>query len=136
MKGATLTPPPLWWLVCLAAAGFVYCLVFCPAALASLFRSHRLLLGGLAGLAIAIAISESVARARGLPLLPPFAPAQIGLALCAAPLAIFLADAARLRALALVFLAVCAWHFVAIPVEAVSGAKLTWHTSNSGPAAR
>ena len=36
-----------------------------------------------------------------------------------------------LLALALVFLAVCAWHFVAMPVEAVSGAKLTWHESSA-----
>jgi hypothetical protein len=128
LHGTTLTPPPLLYFLLLAAAGFAYCLVDCPAALAGLFRRHRLLLGGLTALSLALAVSESVARARGMPLLVPFAPAQIGLALCAAPLAIFLADAARLRALALVFLAVCAWHFVAMPVEAVSGAKLTWHT--------
>ena len=127
LYGTTLTPPALSYFLLLAATGFLYCLVYCRAALVDLFRSHRLLLGSLVGLSIAIAVSESVARALGLPLLAPFPPAQIGLVLCAAPLAVFLADAARMRGLALLFLALCAWHFVALPVEGIWGAKLTWH---------
>lgn len=130
MKGASLAPPPWWWLVLLAAVGFAWCLLYAPAALRQLLREHRLLLGGLLALALAIAASEALARAAKLPLLPPFVPAQIGLALCAAPLALFLSETRRLKALALVFLAVCAWHFIAMPIEAVWGAKLTWHPSS------
>ncbi|HWI78672.1 MAG TPA: hypothetical protein VNS31_05705, partial [Ramlibacter sp.] len=116
------------WLLGLAAVGFAWCLRYAPSALRRLLAEHPLVLGGLLGLALAIAASEAFARVAKLPLLPPFVPAQIGLALCAAPLAIFLMDRRLLKALALVFLAVCAWHFVAMPVEAVWGAKLTWHT--------
>jgi hypothetical protein len=127
MMGATLAPPSLAWFFGLAAAGFAYCLVFCRSELAGLLREHRLLLGALVALAIAIGASETIVRKLGLPLLPPLPPSQIGLVLCAAPLAIFLMDARRMRALALLFLAVCAWHLVAMPVEAVSGVKVTWH---------
>lgn len=129
MKGATLAPPPLPWLLALAAVGLIYAALCCPGALERLWREHRLLLGGLLALAPAIALSETLARVATLPRLPAFLPAQIGLALCAAPLAVFLMEPRWMRALALVFLAVCAWHFVAMPVEAIWGAKLTWHES-------
>jgi hypothetical protein len=128
MKGSSPIPTPLPWLLWLAAAGFLYCSIYCRTELSGLFSGHRLLMGGLLGLALAIAISETIARVIDVPLLPPFFPAQIGLVLCAAPLAVLLMEPRWMRALALVFLAVCGWHFVALPVEAVSGAKLTWHT--------
>jgi hypothetical protein len=127
LTGQALTPPPLWNFLALAAAGFIYCHLACRAALSRLFRQHGVLLAALLGLSAAIAASEAAARIAGMPRLPPFLPAQIGLPLCAAPLAIFLMDAGRMRGLALLFLAICAWHFVAMPIEAVTGAKLTWH---------
>lgn len=129
MKGATLAPPPLPWFLALAAVGFLYAVLCCPGALASLWREHRPVLGGLLALALAIALSETLARFTKQPLLTPFVPAQIGLALCAAPLAVFLMQPRMMKALALVFLAVCAWHFVALPIEGVWGIKLTWHES-------
>jgi len=128
MKGSTPIPTPLPWLLWLAAAGFLYCVLYHRPELSGLFRDHRFLMGGLLGLSLTIAVSETIARVVHMPLLPPFFPAQIGLALCAAPLAIFLMEPRWMRGLALVFLAVCAWHFVALPVEGVTGAELTWRT--------
>jgi hypothetical protein len=130
VKGATLAPPPLSWLLALAVVGFIYAALCTPSALSRLLREHRLVLAALLALALTIAASETFARVTKLPLLPPFVPAQIGLALCAAPLALFLMQPRMVKALALVFLAICAWHFVAMPIEAVSGAKLTWHATS------
>jgi len=130
MTGATLAPPPLSALLVLAAVGFAWCMAYAATETRRLLAEHRLLVGGLLGLALAISLSEIAARVAKLPLLLPFFPAQIGLALCAVPLAIFLMDPRRLKGLALVFLAVCAWHFVAMPIEGIWGAKLTWHASS------
>jgi len=51
----------------------------------------------------------------------------VWLALCLPPLTLYLKDAARQRAVLTVFGAFTAWHFVAMPVEAIWGAKLSWH---------
>jgi hypothetical protein len=128
MKGSSPIPTPLPWLLVLSASGYLYCWICRREDLSALFGGHRLLIGGLLGLALTIAASETIARGLAVPLLPPFYPAQIGLALCAVPLAVLLMEPRWMRALALLFLAVCAWHFLALPVEGVWGAKLTWHS--------
>ena len=49
------------------------------------------------------------------------------LLLCLPALALFLRDERTLGAVVLVFAAVCAWHLVAMPLEAVTGLKVSWH---------
>lgn len=95
--------------------------------LRALLRRFRWLWGTLALVALGIAAAEWIARRHQVPGLAPALPVQVWLALCLLPLSVYLRDPLRQRAVILVFCAFSAWHFVAMPVEAIWGHKLTWH---------
>jgi hypothetical protein len=125
-KGATVAPPSNAGLYALAASGATYFALFEPAQVRRLMREHRTVLTAAWLLAFAILLSEAAGKLRGLA--PPHPlPPQAGLLLCLPALALFLMDSRNLRAVVALFCAVCAWHFVAMPIEAILGAKLSWH---------
>lgn len=125
-RGATVAPPSNAVLFALAAAGNAWFLVFEPAQVRRLLHEHRAMLLAVLLLAAAILSSEAAGRLRGEA--PPHPlPPQAALLLCLPPLALFLRDERLLRAVVLVFAAVCLWHLVAMPLEAVLGLKVSWH---------
>jgi hypothetical protein len=125
-KGATVAPPSNAGMYALAASGATYFALFEPAQVMRLMREHRTVLTAGWLLAFAILLSEAAGKLRGLA--PPHPlPPQAGLLLCLPALTLFLMDSRNLRAVVALFCAVCAWHFVAMPIEAILGAKLSWH---------
>jgi hypothetical protein len=124
--GTTVLPPNNPGLWALAATGNLWFAVFERDRLARLAREHRGLLATVLLLAFAILFSEGVARVRGTA--PPHPlPPQAALLLCVPPLALLLAEQRNLRAVVAVFIAFCAYHLVAMPLEAVTGLKVSWH---------
>ncbi|MDB5870977.1 MAG: hypothetical protein JWQ07_419 [Ramlibacter sp.] len=111
----------------LAFAGLLYCGAFQRESLLHLLRRHRLIFGSLLLMIAAIVVSELAALARDAGRAAAPLPAQVGLLLCLAPFAVLLQDSRRMRFVTGVFVALCLWHLVAMPVEAVSGAKVSWH---------
>jgi O-antigen ligase len=126
LKGASTAPPANAALFALAFAGAGYFLWFAPAQTMRLVREHSCVLGTAVLLATAILISEAAGALRGLAPLHPLPP-QAGLLLCLPALALFLADGRKLRAVVALFCAICIWHWFALPIEAVLGAKVSWH---------
>jgi hypothetical protein len=125
-KGATVAPPSNTGLFALAATGAAYFALFEPAQVKRLMREYSAVLAAASLLALAILLSEAAGALRGIAprhTLPP----QAGLLLCLPALALFLMHSRNLRAVVALFCAVCAWHLVAMPLEAVAGAKLSWH---------
>jgi hypothetical protein len=123
---ASFAPPHPHAFPALALAGLLYCWTVQRAALLQLLRDNRLIFSALLALAAAIFISELAARIRDATRVQPV-PAQAALLLCLAPLALFLQDRQRMRMVVAAFAALCLWHLVAMPVEAMTGAKLSWH---------
>ena len=120
--GPSATPLLCW----LAATGMAYVGLTSPGQLWALLARYRLLFGALAALSLCIVAAEALAWpvAPGwLARLPP----QAALLWCVPPLALFLLNQQRLQAVMVVFGAVCVWHLVAMPIEAVYGLKLGWH---------
>jgi hypothetical protein len=131
-EGATVAPPSNAALYALAASGAAYFALFEPAQVKRLMQEQRAVLTAACVLALAILVSEAAGKLRGLA--PPHPlPPQAGLLLCLPALALFLMDSRNLRAVVALFCAVCAWHFVALPIEAVLGAKLSWHPTELLP---
>lgn len=125
-KGATVAPPPNAALFALAASGSAWFLVFEGEQVRRLWQEHRGMLLAVLLLAAAILFSETVGKLRGEAPAHPLPP-QAGLLLCLPALALFLRDERTLGAVVLVFAAVCLWHLVAMPLEAVTGLKVSWH---------
>ncbi len=111
----------------LALAGLAYCVAFLRERLADLFRRHRLIFSALLLMVTGIVVSELVALAREATRASAPLPAQVGMLLCIAPLAVLLQDRGRMRLATAALAAVCLWHFFAMPVEAVSGVKWSWY---------
>jgi hypothetical protein len=76
---------------------------------------------------LAIVLAEGSLAVRGLRRSPGPLPAQVGMLLCLAPLALFLQSRWLVRASVLLFAGFCLWHLIALPVEAVEGTRLGWH---------
>lgn len=115
--------PGLWALV---ASGNAWFAAFERDRLARLAREHAGLLATVLSLAAAILWSEAIGKWRGEA--PPHAlPAQAALLLCVPPLALLLADERNLRAVVALFAAFCLYHFFAMPLEATTGLKVSWH---------
>jgi len=125
-KGATVAPPSNAALFALVAAGGAWQLVAARSQARRLWHEHRGMLLATLLLAGAIVLSEGAAAWRGQA--PPHPlPPQAALLLCLPLLALFLRDERVLHGMVLVIAAVCAWHLVAMPLEAVLGLKLSWH---------
>lgn len=123
-KGSVLFPPGAELLV-LGLAGVVYCLGLARKQWREMLGEHAGLLAASFGLALAILWSQSAAAWRGVPL-SHMVPFQASLVLCLPVLALFLTDVRILQAVVALFCALILWHFVMLPVEAVTGFKLTW----------
>lgn len=124
--GATVAPPPNTALFALGASGSAWFLAFEHQQVRRFWDEHRALLLTVLLLAATILFSEGVGKVRGEAPAHPLPP-QAGLLLCLPPLALFLRDERTFRAIVAVFAAVCAWHLVAMPLEAVTGLKVSWH---------
>jgi hypothetical protein len=111
----------------LALAGWLYCATFERDALRSVWREHKLLIAGAALAALSMFVTGWVLQAAkpGRLYLPQ--PPQVGLLLCIAPLAVLLRRPRHLRLVSGVLAAVTLWHLVALPVEAITGHKWSWH---------
>lgn len=125
-KGATVAPPSNAALFALVVSGSAWFLLFERQPVRRLWDEHRAMLLTVLLLAAAILWSEAAGKLRGEAPAHPLPP-QAGLLLCLPPLALFLRDERSLRAVVLVFAAVCLWHLVAMPLEAVLGLKVSWH---------
>jgi hypothetical protein len=125
--GATPAPPAAQAFPALALAGLLYGLAFEREALRDLLTEHRLLLGAALALVAGIVAAEGWMAWAGLRRMPGPLPAQVGLFLCLAPLALVLRQHRLQQASALLFAAFCVWHLFALPGEAVLGGRLGWH---------
>ena len=112
-------------LTVLALAGAVFCAAFRRDDWRRLFADHALILVSALVLALAILWSQSVMVRHGG--LAGVIPAQAPLLICLPVLAIFLKNARHLQAVVGLFAALSVWHFFSMPLEAVTGFKLTWH---------
>ena len=129
---ASFVPPHPYAFPALVLAGWLYCWVVKRAELLGLWRQHRWIFVALLALAATIFLSELAAGWRDIARVQPM-PAQAALLLCLAPLALFLQDRQRMRMVVAAFAALCLWHLAAMPVEALTGAKLTWHDAPTLP---
>ena len=124
--GATVAPPSNAVLFGLALSGSVFFALFARDEMRALAREHMAVFATVLLLAAAILVSEAAGRLRaGTP--PHPLPPQAGLLLCLPALALLLRDRRNLQGVVLVFAAFCLWHFVAMPIEAVAGLKVSWH---------
>jgi hypothetical protein len=124
--GTTVLPPDNVGLWALAVSGTLWFGMFERERFARLAREHAGLLITVLLLAAAILFSEAIGKLRGEA--PPHPlPPQAALLLCLPPLALLLDDAANLRGVVIVFAAFCLYHFVAMPLEATTGLKVSWH---------
>lgn len=127
MKGNSDQPPPNFPLFALVATGTLYHLVYSQGQVRRLLAEYRWLLGAVLAIALAILVSECSAQFGGLA--PVHAlPRQVALLLCTPALALFLLKPRHMAWVVGLFAAVCAWNFFMMPIEAVWGEKVSWHT--------
>ncbi|MBG9389831.1 O-antigen ligase family protein [Caenimonas aquaedulcis] len=124
--GATVAAPDNKVFLALIITGGLIVFGLEREALRGLWRDNRTILVTSLLLAGAIALSESIGRYHGVAPAHPWPP-QLALFLCLPVLAVFLKDARWLALVVGIFCLLCAWHFIAMPVEAVTGSKLSWH---------
>jgi hypothetical protein len=122
----SVTSPPDIALTVLAVLGAAYGLAFARDEWRSMVVEHPLMLAASLALAVAVLWSQSAMAWRGVPP-SDTVPSQTALLLCLPVLAVFLSDARIFKGVVALFCAVCLWHFVMMPVEAMTGFKLTWH---------
>jgi hypothetical protein len=127
MKGNSDAPPPNLPLFSLVASGTIYHLVYSQALTRRLLAEYRWLLGSALTVALAILVSECNAQFAGLAPAHPL-PRQVALLLCIPALTLFLLERRYMAWVVGLFAAVCAWNLFMMPIEAVSGAKVSWHT--------
>jgi hypothetical protein len=122
----SVTSPPDVALTVLAMLGAGYGLAFARDEWRAMVADHPLVLAASLALAVAILWSQSMMAWRGVPP-SDTVPAQTALLLCLPVLAVFLSHARIFKAVVALFCAVCLWHFVMMPIEAMTGFKLSWH---------
>jgi hypothetical protein len=128
LKGNSMVPFSNAGLFFVAGTGWAFHTFFSPDAVKRLLAGHFALVASVLALALSILVSESNAQFGGLA--PPHAlPNQVALLLCMPPLALFLQEPRRMAWVIGLFAALCAWHFVMMPVEAITGEKVSWHPS-------
>ena len=130
LSGSTLEPRAAGWFFALAAAGFLW--AWMHAAARERLQGQKLLFVSTIVLAGAIVLSEVLARIFVLSPLHAMPP-QPGILLCLLPLAAAFGDARMLRAAIVFFALLCAWHLIAMPVEAITGHNLSWHRVDKFP---
>jgi hypothetical protein len=123
--GSVVHPPDVA-LTVLGVLGLLYAWRFDGPGWRAMWREHRAIFISAAALALAIVWSQAMSARRGLPQ-SDVIPSQAAVLLCLPSLARFLMDERVLRGVVLLFAAFTAWHFIMLPIEAVTGWKLTWH---------
>ena len=132
---ATVSPPAAMLFLGLAISGGVYLALTSPARLRQLLKTYRLVFVALLVFAICIVWSEAHAWKGESRDFLASVPTQVGVLFCIPTLVLFLQDRQLLRLLVGVFLAISAWHFIAMPIEAVYGLKTGWHPATLVPRA-
>jgi hypothetical protein len=122
----SVTSPPDIALTVLAVLGAAYGLAFARDEWRAMVSEHPLMLAASLALAVAVLWSQSVMAWRGVPP-SDTVPSQTALLLCLPVLAVFLSDGRIFKAVVALFCALCLWHFVMMPIEAMTGFKLSWH---------
>ena len=123
--GSVVKPPDIA-LTVLAMLGGAYCVRCERERVRTLFAENTALLVAALLLALAIVWSQTMSAWRGLPQ-SDTVPSQTAVLLCLPVLALFLADVRIFKWVVALFCAVCLWHFMMMPLEAITGFKLTWH---------
>lgn len=123
--GSVVSPPDIA-LTVLALLGAAYALAFARDDWRATAGAHPLVLACALALAAAIFWSQSMMALRGVPP-SDTVPSQTALLLCLPSLAMFLSDGRILRGAVALFCALTLWHFVMMPIEAMTGFKLSWH---------
>ena len=132
---ATVSPPAAILFLGLAISGGVYLALTSPARLRQLLKTYRLVFVALLVFALCIVWSEAHAWKGESRDFLASVPTQVGVLFCIPTLVLFLQDRLLLRLLVGVFLAISAWHFIAMPSEAVYGLKTGWHPAALVPRA-
>jgi hypothetical protein len=117
----------------LALAGWLYCATFERATLRELWREHRLPIASAALVVASMFATGWVLQATKPGRLYFPQPAQTGLLLCIAPLAVLLRRPLHLRIVTAALAALTLWHLLALPVEAMTGHKWSWHVPDLLP---
>lgn len=126
--GSVVNPPDVA-LTVLGVAGVAFGATRDRDGFCELLRDHRGVFIASAVLALAIASSQGLSALRGLPQ-SDRVPAQVAVLLCTPALARFLMDPRIFRASVVLFVVLCLWHFVMLPIEATTGWKLGWNPVN------
>jgi hypothetical protein len=128
VTGSTIHPPSAW-LVCAGALAGLGIAALEPARLAAMVKDDPILIATSWVLAASLLASALYWHWNSRP--GEWVPAaQAGLLLCIVPLAVFMRQEPRVRMLVLVF--ACGlglWHVFAMPVEALSGMRMSWRDS-------
>ena len=132
---ATVSPPAAMLFLGLAISGGGYLALTSPARLRQLLKTYRLIFVALLVFAVCIVWSEAHAWGGESRDFLASVPTQVGVLFCIPTLVLFLQDRQLLRLLVGVFLAISAWHFIAMPIEAVYGLKTGWHPATLVPRA-
>jgi hypothetical protein len=121
LRFATVRPLAPAAFAAMALGGMAYAAVFERERLRLVLVEQRLLLGA-ALLTVAAILAAGALLAWRMPERPSLPlPAQLGMLLCIAPLAVMLGNRRRLQAMVLLFAALSAAHLFALPFEAVTG---------------
>ncbi len=132
---ASVSPPVAMFFFALAVSGGVYLALTTHARLWRLLQTHFFIFSALLAFAVCIVWSEAYAwKGKAWDFLASV-PTQVGVLFCIPTLALFLQDRQLLRFLVGLFLALSAWHFIAMPIEAVYGLKTGWHPAALVPRA-
>jgi hypothetical protein len=123
---STVTPPHPSVFPLLALSGLVHAWMTSRSELIALVQEHRWLWLSLAVLVAAITGSEIVAHFNGVKGLAPLLPIPVWLVLCLPALTVIVLDPARMRFAIGLFAVICVWHFFTMPIEAVTGTRLSW----------
>ena len=132
---ATVSPPAAMFFLGLAISGGIYLALTSPARLRQLLKTYRLVFVALLVFALCIVWSEAHAWKGESRDFLASVPTQVGVLFCIPTLVLFLQDRQLLRLLVGVFLAISAWHFITMPIEAVYGLKTGWHPATLVPRA-
>ncbi len=126
LTGTTVREPPGALFPVVALTGTAIAWAVDRRRLLNLIQEHKWLWIAILLFGATVAFAEILAHQRKVPELAPFLPVPVWLLLCLPALATILSDEARMRWTIIFFLVICVWHFFTMPIEAVTGIRMSW----------